>query len=117
MPLIAPSVWIDNIIFSILKNSTIEWWLSNKLVLELIAEASPKSYIEFIQTDLKNEASIIRDLFTPRGITGFLGPHEHYTQILFSLQAVLWDSNWLLPVSCILADLSSIKNDSNLYNL
>ena len=116
MPPIAPSVWIDNIIFSILKNSTIEWWLSNKLVLELIAEASPKSYIEFIQTDLKNEASIIRDLFTPRGITGFLGPHEHYTQILFSLQAVLWDSNWLLPVSCILADLSSIKNDSNLYN-
>ena len=113
---IAPSMWIDNIIFSILKNSTIEWWFSNKLVLGLIAEASPKSYIEFIQTDLKNEASIIRNLFTPRGITGFLGPHEHYTPILFSLQALLWDSNWLLPVSCILADLSSIKNDSNLYN-
>ncbi len=109
-------MWIDNIIFSILKDSTIEWWLSNKLVLELIAEASPKSYIEFIRTDLKNEVSIIRNLFAPRGITGFLGPHEHYTQILFSLQAVLWDSNWLLPVSCILADLCSIKNDSNLYN-
>lgn len=112
----SPSLWIDSIISSILNDSSIEWWFSNKLILGLIAEASPKSYIEFIQTDLSKDDSIIKKLFTPKGINNFLGPQEDYTYILFSLQAMLWDNRWLLPISCILANLSSIENDTNLYN-
>ena len=112
----SPSLWIDGIISSILNNSSIEWWFSNKLVLELIAEASPKSYIEFIQADLTKEESIIKRLFTPKGVHNLWGPQEDYTPILFSLQAMLWEEEWLLPISCVLADLSRIENDSNLYN-
>ena len=112
----SPSEWIDIIISTILDSSTIEWWYSNKFVLGLIAEASPKSYIKFIQNDLTKEGSIIKRLFTPKGVNNLWGPQEDYTHILFSLQAMLWEEEWLLPISYILADLSSIKNDSNLYN-
>lgn len=112
----SPSLWIDVTISSILNNSSIEWWYSNKLVLGLIAEASPKSYIEFIQNDLTKEKSITKRLFTPKSVNNLWGPQEDYTHILFSLQTMLWDDRWLLPISCILADLSSIENDSNLYN-
>lgn len=113
---VSPSEWIDKLISTILDNSTIEWWYSNKFVLGLIAEASPQSYIKFIQNDLIKEESIIKRLFTPKGVNNLWGPQEDYTHILFSLQAILWEEEWLLPISCILADLSSIKNDSNLYN-
>ena len=113
---VSPSEWIDRLISSILDNSTIEWWYSNKFVLGLIAEASPRSYIKFIQNDLRKEDSIIKRLFTPKGVNNLLGPQEDYTHILFSLQAMLWEEEWLLPISCILADLSRIENDSNLYN-
>ena len=113
---VPPSIWIDRIISSILSTSSIEWWFSNKPVLNLISEASPKSYLDFIQSDLTKEDSIIRRLFTPKGANDLLGPREDYTHILFSLQAMLWDEKWLLQISCILLDLSSIHNETNLYN-
>lgn len=111
-----PSLWIDNIISSILNASTIEWWLSNKPIIGLIAEASPKSYIDFIQIDLKKNDSIIKRLFTPKGNSNLWGSTEDYTEILFSLQSMIWDENLLLSVSLILSELSCVENDINLYN-
>lgn len=111
-----PSLWIDSIIDNLLSNSSIEWWFSNKDILETVAEASPKSYIEFIQKDLLKENSIIKQLFTPKGFVGFWGPQENYIEVLFSLQMLLWSEEWLLPVSCILAELCKIKNETNIGN-
>lgn len=113
---VLPSQWIDSIIYNQLNNSSIEWWLSNKNILGTVAEASPKSYIEFIQKDLLKENSIIKQLFTPKGFVDFFGPHENYIEVLFSLQMLLWSEEWLLPVSCILAELCKIKNESNIGN-
>ena len=78
-----PSLWIDSIIHDLLSNSSIEWWFSNKNILGTVAEASPKSYIEFIQKDLLKENSIIKQLFTPKGVVDFLGPHENYIKVYF----------------------------------
>lgn len=111
-----PSTWIDDIVSTILNNSSIEWWLSNRHVLELIAEASPKSYIRFIQDDLVKDNSIIRRLFIPKGNISFWGVPENYVEVLFSLQILLWSEEWLLPVSCILAELCGIKNGISLSN-
>lgn len=113
---VLPSQWIDSIIYNLLRNSPIEWWFSNKNILGTIAEASPKSYIEFIQKDVLEEHSIIKQLFTPKESADFLGPRENYVEILFSLQMLLWNEEWLLPVSCILAELCSIKNETNIGN-
>ena len=112
----SPTTWVDNIISSVLNSSTIEWWLSNKHIIGLIAEASPQSFIDYITTDLRKEESIIKMLFTPKGSNGLMGPSEDYTHILFSLQAMIWDNKLILPISCILADLCSIENNTNLYN-
>lgn len=110
------SLWIDSIISSILNASTIEWWLSNKPIIGFIAEASPKSYIDFIQIDLKKNDSIIKRLFTPRGNSNLWGCTENYTEILFSLQSMLWDETLLLQICIILSELCSIDNNTNLYN-
>lgn len=113
---LSPSVWIDNMISSILRRSSLAWWFSNQKVLGLIAEASPNSYIEFIQKDLEKEDSIIKQLFMPRDSSGLFGFQENYVAILFSLQNLLWAEDLLLPVSCILVELCGIENDINLSN-
>lgn len=58
----------------------------------------------------------MKQLFTPKEYVDFFVSRENYIEILFSLQMLLWSEKWLLPVSCILAELCSIKNESNIGN-
>lgn len=107
------NVWVDDIIDRILNQSTIEWWFSNRSIIGLIAEASPQCYVNFIAEDIKHKNSIIKRLFIPKGKTSFLGPGENYIEVLWSLQMLLWEEDLLLPISEILMELSTIKNNCN----
>lgn len=107
------NLWIDRMIREILNHSTIEWWFSNRYVLSKIAEASPDSYVEFIRNDINKEESIIKKLFIPKGVDSLFNSGENYIQILQTLKMLLWEEKYLLPISYILAELSSIKNDIN----
>ena len=105
---------IDSLIRDILDHSTIAWWYSNKRVLQLIAEAAPRCYVDYIKNDLTKDDSIIRKLFTPKSDTvNIFGPGENYTEVLRSLNMLSWEPELLLPVSQILLELSSIKNNLN----
>lgn len=107
-------VWIDSLIRDILEHSTIEWWYSNKRVLHLIAEASPRCYVDYIQNDLAKNDSIVRRLFVPKRDTiDIFGPGENYTEVLRSLNMLSWEPELLLPVSRILMELSSVENNLN----
>lgn len=111
------NIWIDNLVDNILKDSSIEWWLSYKRVIIQIAEASPKCFVNFIIKDLKKKQSIIKDLFIINENGDFLfGTSSNYTDILFALEGLAWKKEFLLPISLILTELSNIKNDSNLSN-
>lgn len=113
---ISPSRWIDNIIDNILNKASIDWWLSNKKILGIIAEASPESYVRHIQKDIHHEHSIIKQLFTPKESVDFLVSRENHIEILQSLQMLLWSKEWLLPTSCILFELCNIINENNIEN-
>lgn len=107
-------IWIDSLIRDILEHSTIEWWYSNKRVLHLIAEASPRCYVDYIQNDLAKNDSIVRRLFVPKSDTiDIFGPGENYTEVLRTLNMLSWEPELLLPVSRILMELSSIENNLN----
>lgn len=107
-------IWIDSLIRDILEHSTIEWWYSNKRVLHLIAEASPRCYVDYIQNDLAKNDSIVRRLFVPKSDTiDIFGPGENYTEVLRSLNMLSWEPELLLPVSRILMELSSVENNLN----
>lgn len=96
----------------ILDRSTLEWWLSNRSTLRQIAEASPQCYIAYLQQDLKKEDSIIKQLFRPNTNKTFWEPRENYTEILWSLQMLLWEPEFLLPIGKILMELSLDIPDS-----
>lgn len=106
--------WIDSLIRDILNRSTIEWWYSNKRVMQLIAEAAPRCYVDYIKNDLTKDDSIIRRLFTPKSDTvNIFSPGENYTEVLRSLNMLSWEPELLLPVSQIFLELSSIENNLN----
>ena len=104
--------WIDSMIRDILDYSTLEWWLSNRSTVRQIAEASPQCYIAYLQQDLKQEDSIIKQLFSPNTNKTFWEPRENYTEILGSLQMLLWEPEFLLPIGKILMELSLDIPDS-----
>lgn len=114
---ISGNIWIDNLINDILQNTTLEWWLSFKRILPQLAEASPKNFIKFIQNDLTQKQSIVKTLFVVKEERNLLfGAGVDYTDILFALEALAWQKEYLLSVSLILAELSGIENDTNIGN-
>lgn len=111
---------VDLFVKNVLESSTKEWWLtySSSDVVSYLAEASPKSFIEYIEKNIKAEQSVIRELFAPiKKNSFFTGGYEvEYTQILFALEMLAWMPEYLLRVSCILCELSKIPNESNYTN-
>lgn len=111
---------VDAIVKEILEGTTIEWWLtySSSDVVTYLAEASPKAFVEYIEQDIKKDDSVVRRLFVPiKKNYYFSGSYEvEYTQILFALDMLAWMPEYLLRISCILAELDKIPNESNYTN-
>jgi len=111
---------VDEIVRGILKDTDIQWWLtySREDVISLIAEASPESFLQYIENDLKKEDSLIMKLFIPIKKKGFFGMEweVNYCNVLFALEMIAWMPEYMMRVCCILAQLSPIVNDSNYVN-
>lgn len=111
---------VDSLVKGILEGSTIEWWLSysNSDIISYLAEASPRAYLDYIEKNIKEEKSVIKDLFVPiKKSSYFTGGYEiEYTHVLFALEMLAWMPEYLLRVSYVLAELDKIPNDSNYSN-
>lgn len=111
---------VDKFVKEVLENSDKKWWLTYTTsdVVSFLAEASPKSFVEYIEEDIKKDYSVIRDLFVPiKKNFYFSGEYEvEYTHILFALEMLAWMPDFLLRVCYILAELFKIPNKSNYTN-
>lgn len=111
---------VDKFVKEVLESSDKKWWLTYSAsdVVSFLAEASPKSFVEYIEEDIKNEKSVIRELFVPIKKNSFLssGYEVEYTHILFALEMLAWMPDYLLRVCFILAELAKIPNESNFTN-
>lgn len=110
-------IWIDSIFNDIFQNSTFEWWLSYKSFITQMAEAAPNIFIQYVAQDIKKPDSKIEQLFVVnKKVDPLFGLSIHYAEILFALESLAWEKEYLLPISLILAELAQIKNDSNHLN-
>lgn len=111
---------VDKFVKDILDASDKKWWLTYTTsdVVSFLAEASPKSFVEYIEQDIKKDDSVIKELFVPiKKNNYFSGSYEvEYTHILFALEMLAWMQDYLLRICYILAELSKIPNDSNYTN-
>ncbi len=105
--------WVDETVSLMLKNWSLTRYLSNQPFLTTLAEASPDSFLNFVE-NLPNE--LLDEIFKPRK-GSFLSEWEiNYTELLWSLEMLAWDENYLNRVTLFLLRFSKYKNESNYGN-
>ncbi len=104
--------WVDETITLMLKDWSLSRFLSNKHFLTALAEASPNSFLTFME-NLPQE--LLDEVFKPKKNSLF-GWSVFYTEILFSLEMLAWNEDYLNRVVRLLLRFSEYKNDSNYVN-
>ncbi len=108
---------IERWLTSKLKDFDLRKYLSHRRNLEWIAEASPKAFLEFVEHDIQNGSPILNEIFIVRPDRfGLTGSQIYYTELLFGLERIAWNEEYLPQVTRILLQLCSYKNDSNWDN-
>ena len=105
---------VDETVIELLKGWNLSRFLSNKHYLTELAEASPKEFLSFLEQLPKD---ILNVVFTPRQPEySLFGWEISYTEVLFSLEMLAWDVDYLNRVTNLLLQYSGYKNESNFAN-
>lgn len=108
------NTWVNSLVRELLKGWTLQRFLSNRMYFTLLAEASPEVFLEFLE-DIGND--IYDVVFTPRkpniGLTDW---NIYYTEILFVLEMLAWDEDYIYRATSLLLRFSTYKNESNYSN-
>jgi hypothetical protein len=104
---------VCGIVGELLSNAT-DWrlWASLGAALPLVAEAAPDVFLRAIETDLKRESPAVAELFRQAG-EGVFGDHPH-VQLMWALEALLWEREWVARSSLVLARLASLDPGGHL---
>ncbi len=106
---------IDNIITSICEGDIVRWKSISPYILEL-AEASPSAYLNMLENFIQTQKNELKSLVNSTHST--LESYGDYTSILFSLELLAWDEEYLEQITKILLELISIWDNipSNVMN-
>jgi transcriptional regulator with XRE-family HTH domain len=99
---------VDAIVDKLLRNADQQRWWSLSKDFRLLAEASPKAFLNAIEDSLDQDDPPIRALFgTDEG--GMFGA-EHLSDLLWALESLAWSPELMPRVSHVLARLDAIDN-------
>ncbi len=90
----------------ILREADWELWASLNDVLPLLAEAAPKEFLDAVENALISTPSPFAGVFAQEG-SGFSG-RIYITGLLWALEALAWDEQYLTRVVVILGGLADI---------
>lgn len=108
------SIWVDGLVRELLNGWTLQRFLSNRAYFTLLAEASPEAFLEFLE---ETEKDIYDVVFTPqKSNMGLTGWNIYYTEILFALEMLAWDEDYIYRATSLLLRFSAYRNDSNYVN-
>lgn len=92
----------------ILKNTDWVNWATLNDVTPLLAEAAPEEFLEIIEEILNDQRNkTFQDIFSQEG-SGLMGGWNYITGILWALETLAWDQNYLSRVCLILGHLAEI---------
>ncbi|AZS51039.1 hypothetical protein DM558_09745 [Entomomonas moraniae] len=104
---------IDKLISDVLNDADATRWLSLSSFLPSLAEAAPSKFLEMLEKDL-NKNKIVSALFTESDSSGF--GQCYYVALLWALEILAWDINYLTRVANICCQLDSFKSKGNFGN-
>lgn len=81
-------------------------WASLNDVLPLLAEASPNAFLQAVQDSVESENKVFDNVFSQES-SGVMG-RTYMTGVLWGLESLAWETEYLVSVCRILADLAAI---------
>jgi len=112
--MISPQSWVDDIIQQLFNEADGTLWVSLNHEMPLIAEASPSSFLESINESLKKDNKPIMAMFEEK--EGLITPTSNHTGLLWALEGLAWDSDYLFGSALALSKLSALDPGGNLSN-
>lgn len=96
--------------------SDADWslWASLNDLLPMLAEAAPKEFLDAVELGLARDPCAFDGLFAQEG-SGFTG-RIYTTGLLWALETLAWDSNYLTRVVMILGELAARDPGGNWSN-
>ena len=108
------NVWVDGLVRELLNGWSLQRFLSNRMYFTLLAEVSPEAFLEFLEEIGKDIYDVV---FTPqKSSVGLTGWNIYYTEILFALEMLAWDEDYIYRATSLLLRFSTYKNESNYAN-
>lgn len=105
---------VDALVRTLLTPFNERTWLSHRRDLQHYAEASPETFLEIVEDDLRSDAPKIHALMTSGGDPLFSSCPR--TGLLWALESLAWDPERMPQVVEILATLSAIEITDNISN-
>jgi hypothetical protein len=101
----SPQIWVDAIVKTLFMDAEDKLWISLNNEMPLIAEASPNSFFDACFHSLTSEEKPIMAMFIEK--PGFLTSSSSHTGLLWALEGLAWEPEYLLNSSLILSKLTS----------
>ncbi|HAB52386.1 MAG TPA: hypothetical protein DCE80_09480 [Ignavibacteriales bacterium] len=98
----------------IFDNSNWILWASLNQLLPIIAEAAPNEFLNSVETTLRQNPCPFFKIF-PQKETGIMGSN-YIVGLLWALESLAWEENFLVRVTIILGELACIDPGSNWSN-
>lgn len=100
----------------LLNKASWERWASLDTHMPLLAEAAPDEFLDAVESVLVDLPSApFHEVFVQEGAGGF-GGWNYMSGLLWALESLAWNSDYLPRVSVILADIASIDPGGNWAN-
>lgn len=104
------------VIRSLLSDANWDRWASLDSFLPLLAEAAPDEFLKAVESGLKDlNDTPFQEVFAQEGSGGFDGG-TYISGLLWALEGLAWNPDYLSRVALILADLASIDPGGNWVN-
>lgn len=106
--------WVDATIALMLKDWSFARFLSNKHFFTSLAEASPNIFLNYVEHIPQEQ---LDDIFLPRKKVLSLSEWDiSYTELLWALELLAWDAEYLNRVTRLLLRFTEYANESNYEN-
>ena len=109
-----PQSWVDRIIEGLLSNASGEMWISINRELPLIAEASPRVFLQSVSRSLSHRPPEIMDMFKEE--PGLLDPIVSHTGLLWALEELAWMPSYFRNACSLLYKLAVLDPGGSVSN-
>lgn len=110
----SPQEWVDEIVEELFSNADGDLWVSLDKEMPLIGEASPSSFFEAVFSSLSDPARPIMKMFVEK--EGLLHTYSHHTGLLWALEELAWDTEYLEDSTLALSMLARLDPGGSVVN-